>query len=142
MTDQFTWQIPHDPKEDPSFGEWRRNVTLLLDQLTRQDGVVSTVESTADTVVTQGEKLAFITVTQAVNLDTLETAVEKIATSSPDYTISNDGTVRTLNADDAAGAISASPTQAEVENLRDAILTLADVVATMNRDLQGKDILG
>lgn len=57
------------------------------------------------------------------------------------YTISNVTTDRTLDADAADGTISATPTQAEVENIRDAVLELADVVATMVADLKSKDLL-
>jgi hypothetical protein len=54
--------------------------------------------------------------------------------SGATYTITNSATDRTFDCDAAAGAISASPTQAEVENIRDALLELADVVATKLND--------
>jgi hypothetical protein len=91
-----------------------------------------------------------MTVTQSVNLDTVEadtatnkTSIELIATASPDYAISNDGTVRTLNADAADGTI-ASPiaAPADVQRNQAAILELSDVVATVIRDLGSKGILG
>ena len=41
-----------------------------------------------------------------------------------------------LDADNAAGAISAIPTQAEVENIRDAVLEIADVLGTLIADFQ------
>lgn len=56
--------------------------------------------------------------------------------SDSNYTITNDATDRTFDANAASGAISSPPTQAEVENIRDAVLELADVVATLIRDLQ------
>jgi len=57
------------------------------------------------------------------------------------YTISNATTDRTLDANAAAGTISATPTQAEVENIRDAVLDLADFVATIIADLKEKEVL-
>ena len=57
------------------------------------------------------------------------------------YTISNVTTDRTFDANAAAGTISATPTQAEIENIRDAVLELADIVATMIADLKAKDLL-
>ena len=135
--------------KDPETAEWARALTLLLDQITAADGAIATGEATTEVVLTQQEKLDLMTVTQDVNLDTMEadtatnkTKIEAIATGSPTYTLSNDGTVRTLNADDAAGTISVSPTQAEVENIRDAVLVQGDVQATVIRDLKAKGILG
>ena len=126
-----------------------RDLTLFLNDLTSEDGVIATVDATAEVTLTQQEKLDLMIISQEVNLDTVEAesvaataALAVIQNSSPNYTISNDGTVRSINADDAAGTISVAPTQAEVENLRDAILVLADFVCTMNRDLQNKDIFG
>lgn len=58
------------------------------------------------------------------------------------YTINNETTTRTLDADDADGAISATPTKTEVENIRDAVLVLADVVGTLIEDLKAKGIVG
>ena len=57
------------------------------------------------------------------------------------YTTSNVTTDRTLNANDAAGTISATPTQAEIENIRDAVLGLADNVATIIADMKEKEVL-
>lgn len=54
--------------------------------------------------------------------------------AAPAYTVTNGSTVRSFDANDAAGAISAAPTQAEVENIRDAVLVLADVVGTTIAD--------
>jgi hypothetical protein len=58
------------------------------------------------------------------------------------YTISNETLTRTLDADDAAGSITNPPTQGEVENIRDALLVLADVVGTLIEDLKAKGIVG
>jgi hypothetical protein len=119
-----------------------------MDDLTRPEGTLETVETTETVVLTHSEKLDLITVTATVNLDTVatDTAASKatlatIASSSPTYTISNDGTQRTLNADAATGAITSPPTQAEVELLRDVILGQADTIATLIRDLTAKGIL-
>ena len=149
MADQFLVPIPQMFLKDPETAEWARALTLLLDQITAADGAIATGEATTEVVLTQQEKLDLMTVTQDVNLDTMEadtatnkTKIEAIATGSPTYTLSNDGTVRTLNADDAAGTISVSPTQAEVENIRDAVLVQGDVQATVIRDLKAKGILG
>ena len=145
----FTSPIPTVWASDPETAAFMRDLTLFLNDLTREEGVIAQVDLTTEVVITQQEKLDLMTITQDVNLDTVESqaqaatdALAVIQNSSPDYVISNDGTVRTLNADDAAGAISVAPTQAEVENIRDAVLTLADFVATNNRDLQNKDIFG
>jgi len=58
------------------------------------------------------------------------------------YTVNNEVATRTMDADDAAGSISAVPTQGEVENIRDAVLALADVVGTLIEDLKAKGIIG
>lgn len=69
-------------------------------------------------------------------LQPLEDAAPKRADFDDAYTITNDATDRTFNANRAAGAISSPPTQAEVENIRDSVLELADVVATLIKDLR------
>jgi len=58
------------------------------------------------------------------------------------YTPSNESADRAFDANAAAGSITSPPTQAEVENIRDAVLELSDVVATMINDLQLTGILG
>ena len=149
MADQFLVPIPQAFLKDPEVAEWARALTLLLDGITSPDGAIATGEATTEVVLTQQEKLDLMTVTQEVNLDTIETettantaSLTSIASGSPTYSISNDGTVRSLNADDAAGAISVGYTQAEIENLRDATLVHGDVLSTLIRDLKNKDILG
>lgn len=52
------------------------------------------------------------------------------------YTVTNPTTDRAFDANEAAGTISNPPTQAEVENIRDAVLELADVVGTLIVDLR------
>jgi len=149
MVQPFTVPIPAAFLKDPSVAEWARQVTLYLDDLSRPEGVLATSEATTEVVLTQQEKLDLMTITQGVNLDTVEaqaaaatTAIADLRNSLPKYTISNDGTVRTLNADDAAGTISALYAQAEIENLRDAILVIGDVLSTVIRDLKNKQIFG
>jgi DNA-binding beta-propeller fold protein YncE len=117
--------------------------------LVAPDGVIATGEATSEIVLTQQEKLDLITITQSVNLDTVEadtasnkTAVDLIATGSPAYIIVNDSTTRVLDANAAEGAISVSPTQAQVENLRDSQLNSDDVLSTMQKDLKAKGMLG
>lgn len=58
------------------------------------------------------------------------------------YTPTNDATDRSWDADAAAGAITSPPTQAEVENIRDAVLELSDVMATLVSDLQARGVIG
>lgn len=74
-------------------------------------------------------------------LSTLGTLATKNAVTES-YTINNEVATRTLDANDAAGTITSPPTQAEVENIRDAVLVLADVVGTLIEDLKAKGIVG
>ena len=147
--ERFLTPIPEAFLKDAGIAEWARQLTLYLDDLSRPEGTLATSEATTATVLTQQEKLDLLTVTQSVDLDQIEidtaankSAVDLIATSSPDYTISNDGTVRTLNAD--AGLIVAGLTysQTDFQQLIDAVGVVSDFLATMNRDLQSKDIFG
>ena len=147
MVQPFTVPIPEAFLKDSGTAEWARQVTLYLDELSRPEGVLATSEATTEVVLTQQEKLDLMTITQGVNLDTVEAqaaaATQSLAdllNSLPNYTISNDGTVRTLNADDAAGTISATYAQAEIENIRDAVLVIGDVLSTVIRDLINKDV--
>jgi hypothetical protein len=149
VADQFLVPIPQILLKDPEAAEWARALHLLLDSITAADGAIATGEATTEVVLTQQEKLDKITVTQDVNLDTMESdtatnkaAVDLIATGSPSYVIVNDTTKRVLDANAAEGAISVNPTQAQVENLRDAQLDSGDVLATMQKDLVAKGILG
>lgn len=146
MTDFFVVPIPDFLLKDPDTAEYFRALNLFLDNLTRPEGTLATSTATTEVVLTQQEKLDLMTVTQDVNLDTMESdtasnkaAIEGLQDGSPTYTISNDGTDRSFNADAAAGAISATYVQAEIENLRDAILEQGDVQATVIRDLANKD---
>jgi hypothetical protein len=145
----FTSPIPDKFLEDPGVAEWARDLTLFINDLVAPDGVIATGEATTAVVLTQQEKLDLIAVTQSVDLDVMETdtatnktAVDLIATGSPAYIITNDTTKRVMDANAAAGSISVSPTAAEVENIRDAVLNHADVLATLQKDFKAKGILG
>jgi len=145
--ERFLTPIPEAFLKDSGVAEWARQVTLYLDDLSRPEGVLATSEATTEVVLTQQEKLDLMVISQEVNLDTVEaqaaaatTAIADLLNSLPDYNISNDGTVRTLNADDAAGTISATYAQAEIENIRDAVLVIGDVLSTVIRDLKNKGI--
>ncbi len=74
-------------------------------------------------------------------LDALGTLATKNAVTNA-YTITNDSATRSLDANDVDGAISAVPTKAEVENIRDAVAVIADVLGTLIKDLQSKGIVG
>ena len=148
--DPFLIPIPKKFAQDPetlAYFEFLHNHLRLA--WARSGGSEDVIGDTADVVVTQGEKLDLVTVTQNVNLDALEAesaasaaTLALIATASPTYAPSNDGTDRTWDADAAAGAITSPPTQAEVENIRDAVLEASDVLATFYRDLKAKGIFG
>jgi hypothetical protein len=145
----FTSPIPTDWATDPEKSAFMRDLTLFLNAMTNEEGVIAQVDLTTEAVLTQQEKLDLMTVSQDVNLDTMEAqaqaatdALALLQNSLPDYAIANDGTVRTLNAD--AALITAGPaySQTDMQTLVDAFGVLSDFVATMNRDLQNKDIFG
>ena len=147
MTATFQVPVPQFLQEDRDTAEYFRALNLFINDLVSPEGVIATGEATAVVVLTQQEKLDLMTISQDVNLDTVESqaqaATDSLASllnSLPNYSISNDGTDRTFNADSAAGAITNPPTQAEVENLRDTVLEIADVLATVIKDLSNKDI--
>jgi len=144
----FTSPIPTDWATDPEKSAFMRDLTLFLNSLTSETGVIAQVDLTTEAVLTQQEKLDKIAITQEVDLDAMEsdtaantTAVSEMQSGLPNYAIANDGTVRSLNADAAAGTISVNPTQAEVQRNQSAILLNADVLATLLRDLIGKGML-
>ena len=147
--DPFIYSLPKAFREDPELHAWGDYLTQFLRELwVRSGGSEDVIGDTSDTVVTHSEKLDFVTVTQDVSLDALEAqsnasaaTLDTVVTSSPTYTPSNDGTDRTWDADQAAGVIGAAPTQAQVENLRDSILELSDVLATLVRDLAAKNVI-
>ena len=148
MVTPFIQPIPDDWLKDPDKSEFMRALLLTLNELLRPEGSIAVSEATTEVVLTQQQKLDLIAVTQNVNLDTMESdtatskdAIEGLQDGLPAYSISNDGTNRTLNADAAAGAISNPPTQAQIENLRDAQLASDDVQATLIRDLANKGLV-
>ena len=145
MVDQFIHPIPEVWLENTQTAEWCRSLTLWLDDISRPDGVLDTAQATTVTVGEQGSELEVLA--DAINTVSAQStattnALAELQNSLPAYSISNDGTVRTLDADAAAGSISVSPTQAQVENIRDAVLAQADVLATVIRDLKNKGVLG
>jgi len=74
-------------------------------------------------------------------LEQLTDTLNTLTSNTNAYTVTNATIDRAYDANQAAGTISATPTQAEVENLRDAILELADVQATVIVDLQNVGIV-
>ncbi len=146
--DPFIFPLPEGFSEIEGAVPYFENLQRFLNELRDRTGAgTDTIADTEATVVTHAEKLDFVTITQAVDLDALETEsaastvkIDLIATSSPIYVPSNDGTDRTWDANAAAGAIGSPPTQAQVENIRDAVLEISDVVATQARDLAAKNV--
>ena len=144
----FTSPIPTVWAADPETAAFMRDLTLFLNDLTSDTGVIAQVDVTSEVVLTQQEKLDLMTISQEVNLDQVEAdtaantaSVATMQSGLPNYAISNDGTVRTLNADAAAGIISGPVTQAEGTRLMNATLGQGDVLATLIRDLIGKGML-
>ena len=156
--DPFLVPTPDAWKEDAQISQWVFSLQLLLDNLTREDGALETSETTDTTVVSHAAKLDFVTITQAVNLDTLEsefattkTEVDLIVTGSPTYAISNDGTDRTFNANAAVAGTgidvaNAGPANVALLSDHDALVAVvqeqSDVIATLTRDLAAKGIVG
>ena len=149
MVATFQVPVPDSLQQDPDSAEYFRALNLFINDLVAPEGVIATGTATAEVVLTQQEKLDLMTISQDVNLDTIEAqaqaatdALAVLQNSLPAYSITNDGTVRTLNADSGDITISNPPTQAEVQGLVTAFNILSDFVATMNRDLQNKDVFG
>ena len=65
----------------------------------------------------------------------VDASVVIVRTGISAYTPTNGTTDRAFDANAASGSISSTPTQAEVENIRDAVLELTDVVSTLVNDL-------
>ena len=110
-----------------------------------------TLSDTVATVLTQGEKLDLMTITQAVDLDALETTVSTIATGSPAFTPSNASTDRSWNCNAAVpgtgiDVADAGPADVALLSDHDALVgvvqELSDVVATLVADLATKGITG
>ena len=147
MVEPFTVPIPPEFLERPGTAEWARRVTLVMTELLRPGGVLNISEETADTVLTQQEKLDLMSITQEVDLDAVEAqaaastqALADLLNSSPDYNISNDGTVRTLNADAALLTAGPAYSQVDQQTLIDAFGVVSDYLATLTRDLKNKGI--
>lgn len=146
----FAIPVPQKFKEDTEVQAWVNNLNRFLNELfVRTGGGTDTVASTETLALSATEKTDLITISQAVDLDTVESdlastksTVDTAFTGSPTYVPTNDGTDRAWDANQAAGAITSPPTQAEVENIRDALLELSDVVATMARDMAAKGLTG
>lgn len=115
---------------------------MVLDLYNRVGGPSDAVAATQAVQTEQGASLTALDTTTASLTSQVATLNANLQANSPDYTVTNGSTSRSLDADAAAGAISASPTQAEVEGIRDAVLALADVVGTLVEDLIAKDVLG
>lgn len=77
----------------------------------------------------------------AAFLEDLSNEVNTLTGNEDEYTVSNGTTDRTFDADAAAGSITATPTQAEVENIRDAVLEIADVLSTLITDLRAAGVI-
>ena len=76
--------------------------------------------------------------------DVIEELVETtnaLVANTDEYTTEFVVESRNLNANQAAGDISVTYDQAEIENLRDSILVLADVVGTLVEDLQAAGVI-
>jgi hypothetical protein len=145
MADQFIHPIPKPWLDNTQKSEWCRAVTLLLDDITREGGVIATGEATTAVVLTQQEKLDLMTITAAADLDDIApntASVAEMQSGSPAYSISNDGTDRTFSADAAAGTISPTYLAADLQRNQTATLEQGDVLATLIRDLKLKGILG
>ena len=75
------------------------------------------------------------------DVNTLAVDVTAITANENPYTVSNVTTDRVFDATQAAGTITNPPTQAEVENIRDAVLEMADVLGTLIADLKTATIV-
>lgn len=147
MVDQFLTQQPQGFDDIEGAGEWARNVSLALNALLRPGGTVATVDATALTTQTQEGQIT--TLTTSLN-DTI-TALNAVVTSSPTYTITNDSTDRSLNANAAVSGTgidvaSAGPADVALLSDHDALVGvvqgLSDLVSTLVRDLADKSVLG
>lgn len=136
---RFDAPIPPAWLRDPSVAEFAQRLLLWIDDIQRDTGVLDTTNETVSYITVTGDvDLDAVAADTATNTTTLNTLLD----SSPTYTVTNGTTDRTLNANDAAGTISNPVGQAEVENIRDAVLDHADTLATLIGDLQSKNVLG
>lgn len=144
---RFLTPIPEEFLKTPATAEWARQVTLYLDDLSRPEGVLDTSETTAVTTATQATTL----VTLQAALDVVDAQLAALQNSLPAYTITNDSTLRTYNANSAVGGTgidvaAAGPANVALLSDHDAlvavVLSLSDLVATMQDDLANKQLLG
>lgn len=77
----------------------------------------------------------------AVFMEDLETTVNRLTANTDEWVTVNVTTDRGFDANQAAGDITATPTQDEVENIRDAVLELADNVGTLIADLKSSGVI-
>ncbi|MEE9579756.1 MAG: hypothetical protein V3V74_00380, partial [Nitrosomonadaceae bacterium] len=85
MVDQFTYPSPLGfIQKNPDMGEWMRNVTLTLDDLTRPQGAIVTGEET--------------TAGQQTEIDTINTTLDGLLNSLPVYTVVGGNEDRSFNA--------------------------------------------
>ena len=147
MSDQFLAQQPKGFDSIEGAHEWARAVSLSLNDLLRPGGTVATVDATALTTLSQADQIT--TLTTSLN-DTI-TALDNVITSLPTYTITNDSTDRSLNANAAVSGTGidvadAGPANVALLSDHDALVAvvqgLADVVATLVKDLAAKSVLG
>lgn len=135
MSNTFFLPIPAAFLKDPEVAEWARQLQLYLNDLSSPTGTITLIESDVDTAEAN-------IATNTANITTIAATVNGLLDSDPTYTVTNGATDRSFDANAAAGAITNPPSQAEVENIRDAVLELADVVGTLIGDLQDENVLG
>ncbi len=144
MTEQFLYEIPEKIRKDPELFPYFSALAFWLDTISAVDGVLVTSENTAETVVTQQGEIEDTTSTANTadsKADTNLATLSALLNSLPAYTLSNNTTDRTLNANAAAGSISGTYVQSEIENLRDAQLGSDDTLATLIQDLTDKGLI-
>ncbi|GAF92459.1 unnamed protein product [marine sediment metagenome] len=145
MVATFQVPVPQKLNEDPETAEYFRALQLFINDLVAPEGALAvgeaTAETTAEQAVTLEEQQAALVVV-AAQTDDNTTNLSVIQSGTPIYAIAGDSTLRSMDANAAAGTISVNPTQSEVENLRDAQLVSDDVLATLIRDLGVKGIVG
>ena len=145
MTATFQVPVPESLNQDPGSAEFFRALVLFINDLVSPEGVIAvgaaTAETTAEQATTLEEQQAALVVV-AAQTDDNTTDLSTLQNSLPAYSIVNDGTYRSLDANAAAGTISGPVTQTEGERLMNAQLISDDVLATLIRDLANKGIVG
>ena len=146
--DQFIASMPVGFRDIEGAEPYFRFLHLFLEDLrTRTGGETDVVEATAGEVVTLGGTVAANTASSAANTASLASLLNSL----PAYSISNDGTDRTFNADAAVNGTGidvadAGPTNVALLSDHDALVAVvqehADVIATVIRDMVAKNVLG